>query len=180
MKIKYYFIYLLTFFSFFLSCNDKEEGKNTEKNGVVYTKDNIWFDFPKIIKVQDSVKITLHYHLNLDTLNNHNPGLIAERYTMFLYTYQNISEKEITNVIRSRNKEQFKKLGLKGTMIKDSFSFYHKFDKSGVHYITGFVEDNLSLKVKGEDNKTRKIGTYIIQKIMVKSPPPTKSGTKLL
>lgn len=168
MKIKSNFIYILPILFFLLACNEKlGEGEIMEKKIVMQPQeDNVWFDLPKKINVQDSVKITLHYFLNLDTLKK--SGSIEDRYTLFLYTFQDIPEKEISNVIRSRDKKQFKKLDLKGSMIKDSFSLYYKFHKSGVFYITGFIEDNLSIKAsKEEDKKTRKIGTYINQKIIV-------------
>ncbi len=166
MKYIYRPIYLLVILLFSFSCKEIDRGLKTNKNqNVIHENDTVWFDTPKSITEQDSVKITLHYSLNLDTLN---VVSIADRYTMFYYTYQNISEKKMAAIVRSRDEEKIKELGLKGTMIKNSFDLHHKFNKSGTYYITGFIEDNLFLKKPKEDKgQTRKIGTYINQKIIV-------------
>lgn len=165
MKYAYYFMYLLIILLFF-SCKEENGGlKIIENQNITHENDTVWFDIPKRITEQDSVKITLHYNLSIDTLN---ATPIADRYTMFLYTYQDISEKKMASIVRFRNEEKIKELGLKGTMIKDSFDLHHKFNKSGTYYITGFIEDNLFLKKTKEDKgQTRKIGTYINQKIIV-------------
>ena len=164
MKYTYCFTYFLIILLFSFSCKEKGFKMNKNQN-IIYENDTVWFNIPKRITEQDSVKITLHYSLNLDTLSSFS---ISDRYTMFFYTYKDISEKKMAMIVRSRDEEKIKELGLKGSMIKDSFDLHHKFNESGIHYITGFIEDNLFLrKSKDDKGRTRKIGTYINQKIIV-------------
>lgn len=139
------------FLLLFFSCKEDLKSSKVFKNEVVEYK----FEFPDTIKVNKSYDGKIIYKGVLDTLTT---SFEDKRKSRYIYFYMNKTKKIETEI----KKLKLEKLDTFGAINNRIIPFYDiSFNKSGVYYLDGYIEDHVIIDNKTDSKKNRYIENIV-------------------